>query len=89
MFLGVMEGNLLPGIDFAQGSPRNKMEVDKSIDNIVSFVSQVNQSILNASIFKHIKHYKWNYTLESLKSKTSSLTSSSLSLINGSKFFTT
>ena len=69
LIIPVMEGNLLPGIDFAQGSPRNKMEVDKSIDNIVSFVSEVNQSILNASIFKHIKHYKWNYTLESLKSK--------------------
>ena len=66
-----MEFNLSPGLEFARGSPRNKMEVDKSIDNIVSFVSQVNQSILNSSTFKYMRSYKWNYTLKSLKSKLS------------------
>ena len=42
---------------------------DKSIDNVVSFVSQVNQSILNTSTFKYLGSFESNYTLESLKSK--------------------
>ena len=69
LIMPVTEFYLDSECDFTQGTPRNKIEVNKYIDNIVLFVNQVNQNILNESSFKHLDNIKCNYVLKSLKHK--------------------
>lgn len=69
LVLPIMEFTILPGQDFLQGSPRNKIETNKYIDNIVSFLSLINKDILKESSFKYIIGYKYNYVKKSLKYK--------------------
>ena len=71
------QGLLVPITEFylnlgniAGGRPRNKMEVNRYIDNIILFLSQINQNILNLSSFKYTDNIiKSQYVLKSLKFK--------------------
>lgn len=69
LIMPIMDITLVPGQDFTQGSPRNKIEVNNYIENVVKFLSQVDKNILKKSSFKYIEGYKINYTLKSLKYK--------------------
>jgi len=69
LIIPVLDYYLTPGTRGNTGNPSNKIEVDKLIDNIELFISQINQNILKVSSFKYQNFIRCNYLLKSFKFK--------------------
>ena len=60
---------MAPGTHNNTGQPKNKIYINKYIDNIVLFGLKINQNILKNSNFKYFDTIKSSYVLRSLKFK--------------------
>ena len=67
LIIPITEYDLAPGTHSNAGQPTNKIDVNRYIDNIVSFVKGIDNKIISESGFKYLDNIKCNYHVDSLK----------------------